>query len=126
MIRFLAPEHVFNVEFRCLSIHAGVSSYNIIAFVQEVDHLAKEHGRVWGFLDEINTCQHLGLISDIMRHRVLIGTRLHPGWALLAACNPYELRTRCGPEARLALPSLIIKTTLRCSRTVCTRFQRIC
>lgn len=103
VIRFLASEYVCDVHFRCLPIHAGVSAEEIIQFVSEVDQLAAEHGRAWGFLDEINTCQHLGLIADLICHRQLLGRKLHAGCTLLAACNPYELRGKHGPEAGLTV-----------------------
>eukprot|EP00808_Paulinella_micropora_P029016 g81951.t1 len=71
----------------------GVSRADLEDFVDKLEAKAQE-GPVWGFLDEINTCDHLGFITDILAHRVFKGRTLHPQVALLAACNPYRRRTK--------------------------------
>lgn len=43
----------------------------------------------WVFLDEINTCDHLGLITELMCSRTILGDNLPQNLIFLAACNPY-------------------------------------
>ncbi|XP_028396213.1 uncharacterized protein LOC114520186 [Dendronephthya gigantea] len=81
---------------RCCTfhLHAGRSEEEIIKFIEEVESYAKNiNEQVWAFLDEINTCDHLGLINDIMCHRTLLGYSLPKNLVFLAACNPYVLRS---------------------------------
>uniref|UniRef100_A0A1I8JA77 CARD domain-containing protein n=1 Tax=Macrostomum lignano TaxID=282301 RepID=A0A1I8JA77_9PLAT len=53
---------------------------------------------VWLFLDEINTCDHLGMLKELICHRRLLGAPLPPNLRFLAASNPYRLRD---PDAAL-------------------------
>jgi E3 ubiquitin-protein ligase RNF213 len=46
---------------------------------------------LWIFLDEINTCEHLGFINSVICHRTLPGQRISSDVYFLAACNPYRL-----------------------------------
>ncbi|CAG8802880.1 21838_t:CDS:2, partial [Dentiscutata erythropus] len=52
------------------------------------------NGQIWLFFDEINTCNHIGLISDLIAHRTLSGRLIHYNIRLFAACNPYRLRKK--------------------------------
>ena len=47
---------------------------------------------VYIFLDEINTCTHMGLLSEAICLRSLHGRPFHPGIQLLCALNPYRKR----------------------------------
>lgn len=47
----------------------------------------------WVFLDEINTCDHLGLLTELMCNNSMLGTKLPRNIVLLAACNPYPFRS---------------------------------
>src|ERR1043165_9502958 len=51
-------------------------------------------GEIWLFLDEINTCNHLGLLADLIAHRMFDGKQIHPNIRLFAACNPYRIRKK--------------------------------
>jgi hypothetical protein len=64
---------------------------DIVTFTDEVlkDSADKE---VWAFLDEINSCEHLGLISELVCNRALLDLKVGPNVTFLAACNPYRLR----------------------------------
>jgi hypothetical protein len=90
LIYYLAQ--VVEVPFKCLNIHAGTSEEDILKFVDSCQELAGSHGEVWGLLDEVNTCQHLGLLSDMVCHRSLQGKPLPENLTLLTTCNPYRLR----------------------------------
>lgn len=93
LIRFLSL--ICHVDFEILSIHAGVTEEVILRRINECDAKAKKNfGRsMWLFLDEINTCDHLGLISDVICHHQCKGKQLAPNLNILAACNPYRLRS---------------------------------
>lgn len=47
---------------------------------------------LWAFLDEINTCQEMGMVNDIICHRSIDGRPLTEGVIPLAACNPYRVK----------------------------------
>ena len=91
LVRYLA--NTCGIQFKAFNFHAGISEDEIIKFVTEMEIKAKDVGdQIWIFLDEINTCDHLGLISDIMCHHSLLGRPLPKNLVFLAACNPYKLR----------------------------------
>jgi len=48
---------------------------------------------VWIFLDEINTCNSLGLIAEILCKRSYLGKEIHKNICFICACNPYRLYT---------------------------------
>ncbi|CAH1258852.1 RNF213 [Branchiostoma lanceolatum] len=92
LIRYLAK--TCEVPFKVLSIHAGVTEDKITAFVTDrAAEARKDLSReVWAFLDEINTCDHLGLINEVICHHSMLGKKLPENLILLAACNPYRQR----------------------------------
>lgn len=91
-------------RFRVLNVHAGIVSDDIQQFVRS---LQKQVGsgdkaaEVWGFLDEINTCEHLGVITDLLCHRTFDGEPLDPNIKLMACANPYEKRRKLERTAGL-------------------------
>ncbi|CAG2207747.1 RNF213 [Mytilus edulis] len=92
LISFLAK--ICGVNFDVFGIHAGIDDSDITTKFYEVNQNALKNisEQYWLFLDEINTCNHLGLITDLLCHRMFIGKDLAPNLTLLAACNPYRLR----------------------------------
>ena len=46
---------------------------------------------MWVFLDEINTCNSMGLISELMCKHTYQGKKLPSNIVFIAACNPYRL-----------------------------------
>ena len=91
LVRYLA--NTCGVQFYTFNIHAGISDDNIIEFIEEKEtHVRDTKEQIWIFFDEINTCDHLGLISDIMCHHSLLGRPLSKYLVFLAACNPYKER----------------------------------
>jgi hypothetical protein len=82
---------VVEVEFRALNIHAGITDQNIKDFMKESEKKA-QNKEIWLFFDEINTCNHIGLLADLIAHRMLDGKPIHPNIRLFAACNPYRIR----------------------------------
>jgi hypothetical protein len=107
LVNYLAQ--VVGIPFRCLNVHAGTTAAAIEQFVAEAEEELRRDasakavpGRVWLFFDEINTSEHIGLINDIVCHRLLRSRPIHPGISLLAACNPYRLRGKQTRTAGLA------------------------
>ena len=46
--------------------------------------------KIWVFLDEINTCKSMGLISELMCKHTIQGEPLPSNIVFIAACNPYR------------------------------------
>ncbi|XP_001629791.2 uncharacterized protein LOC5509270 [Nematostella vectensis] len=94
LVRYLAV--TCDVKFYYFQFHAGITQDQIVKFIrkknQEANNLQKTGKPVWVFLDEINTCDHLGTINEIVCHRNLLGTPLASNLVFIAACNPYRLR----------------------------------
>uniref|UniRef100_A0A7R9YCP3 Uncharacterized protein n=1 Tax=Pinguiococcus pyrenoidosus TaxID=172671 RepID=A0A7R9YCP3_9STRA len=55
-------------------------------------------GDVYVFLDEINTCAHMGLITEVIMNHSLYGKPLHCGIRVLAALNPYRVHSKTDAE----------------------------
>jgi hypothetical protein len=98
LIGFLSK--VVEVKFRALNLHAGITEDIILLFMEESQKEAEE-GEIWLFFDEINTCNHIGLLADLISHRMLNGRPIHHNIRLFAACNPYRIRTKAATVAGL-------------------------
>ena len=106
LVRYLA--NTCGVLSYTLNVHAGISEEDIISFITEKESHARDiKEQIWIFLDEINTCDHLSLISDIMCHHFLLGRPLSKYLVFLAACNPYTER----PEEYIKTAGLEGKNT---------------
>ncbi len=92
LVTYLAK--VAGVGLCVLNVHAGVSLEDIASFVGKCREQAAADPRVqlWVFLDEINTCDHLGFLCDVLCHGHLLGNPLPRNIVVLAACNPYRRR----------------------------------
>ncbi|XP_052068615.1 uncharacterized protein LOC127707897 [Mytilus californianus] len=92
LVRYLAE--ISDVDFELFSIHAGIDAKCILQKIKEVNRKALSclHSSTWLFLDEINTCDHLGLINSVICHRYIQNEDLAPNLTILAACNPYRMR----------------------------------
>ncbi|CAC5397569.1 RNF213 [Mytilus coruscus] len=92
LVRYLAE--ISDVDFELFSIHAGIDTNCILQKIREVNMKALRclRSSVWLFLDEINTCDHLGLIKSIICYRYFQNEDLAPNLTILAACNPFRLR----------------------------------
>ncbi|CAG8481554.1 7050_t:CDS:10 [Ambispora leptoticha] len=91
LIGFLAA--VVEVKVKILSLHAGITEDQIHEFMKTSTQLAM-NGQTWLFFDEINTCNHIGLLADLIAHRTLSGRPIHHNIRLFAACNPYRFRKK--------------------------------
>lgn len=94
LIRFLA--HICDTKFEHYSIHAGITNSMIRSKVQDCNIECKKDSRkqLWLFLDEINTCDHMGLLTEIICHHSCNGENLPRNLMFIAACNPYRLREK--------------------------------
>ena len=100
-----------NNKMKILNIHAGTTDKDIISFLKnnvieeakELDKSEKEKQeelkkkgfiyfpkKIWVFLDEINTCKSMGLITELMCNHSYQGNLLPSNIVFIAACNPYR------------------------------------
>ncbi|KAL3859950.1 hypothetical protein ACJMK2_010129 [Sinanodonta woodiana] len=102
LIRYLSQ--ICEVYFKVVQIHAGVEEEFILASIEHICREAETNFTkpVWLFLDEINTCNHLGLICDVLCHHTCLGKTLPPNVVVMAACNPYKQR----PEQKVSTSGL--------------------
>ena len=112
LVRYLArtcdvPFHVFN-------FHAGITEEELVTFVSKREVEAKSGKDVWVFLDEINTCEYLGTVNEMICHRSIKGKPLPPNLMFIAACNPYRLR-----------PSGIISTAGLSGKTITDEYSKL-
>ena len=81
------------------NIHAGIKDQDIINFIENVNNKANSqennnnpNEKIWVFFDEINTCNSMGLLSEIFYKHTYNGKALNNKLTFIAACNPYRLR----------------------------------
>jgi len=91
LISFLAK--VVEVEFKPFNLYAGITEKAIKDVMEEYNEKA-QNNKIWLFFDEINTCNHIGLLADLIAHRMFDGKQIHPNIRLFAACNPYRIREK--------------------------------
>ena len=96
---------------RIKNIHAGTNDVDLLNFINndvipqwkalETDNMKEkkfkqennmlyEETKLWVFLDEINTCKSMGLISELICKHTCQGERLPDNIVFIAACNPYR------------------------------------
>ena len=96
---------------KILNIHAGTTDQDIVDFIEKnvipasqelaVEETKKKvknydkkkiyfEKKIWFFLDEINTCNSLGLISEIMCNNTYQGKTFLSNVIIIGACNPYR------------------------------------
>ena len=99
LVRFLATE-IMQEGFEVINFHAGIKEYHILEKMEEVIQLALSakvtENYVWVFLDEINTCDCLGLITELIVNKSMLGKKLPDNIVFIAACNPYKVRKAKG------------------------------
>ncbi|CAG8487332.1 35591_t:CDS:10 [Gigaspora margarita] len=109
LIQFLSE--VVNVKFEILNLHAGITKERILEFISNAEAAAEE-GEIWLFFDEINTCNHIGILADLIAHRLLLGKEIHENIRLFAACNPYRFRQKSDTQAGLLVDRYEEKNSL--------------
>ena len=68
--------------------------------------LIYEEKKLWVFLDEINTCKSLDLISELMCKHSCQGKKLNNNIVFIAACNPYR-QTKYNKEEEVCLKTFL-------------------
>ena len=78
-----------------LNIHAGIEDQDKIKFLEDKKLFERNNiennDEIWVFLDEINTCNSLSLITEIMLKNSCKGEKIGQNVKFIAACNPYRL-----------------------------------
>ena len=88
---------ILGLPLHTLNVHGGMEDHDIIQWMNSKISLAQELNndtstRIVLFLDEINTCNCMGLFKEIVCDRSLNGFLLPENIKIIAACNPYRLR----------------------------------
>ena len=96
-VEILKQDYGITDIYKELQIHAGITDEEIVSFIdkitQEVKEKGKENVKIWVFLDEINTCNSLGLITEIICNHTYLGKKINDNFIFIAACNPYRKLT---------------------------------
>ena len=94
LIRYLAD--ITKTEKIVYNIHAGLSRKDLCEKIRSVDEKARRSmdKQIWFFLDEVNTSEHIGILSDAICHGRIFNEILAPNIRIIAACNPYRLRSQ--------------------------------
>ena len=90
-----------------LQIHAGITDEKIIEFIDDLNkkYCEQENKKgelIWIFFDEINTCNSLGLITEIMCNHTYLGKKINDNFVFLGACNPYRVNNKTIRESGLS------------------------
>jgi len=91
LLKFLTNS-LLEVDLKIINFHAGIDEETIVRKIKAIIETHDPAYKEWVFLDEINTCQHLGLISEIILKNSLLGEKLPKNLQFIAACNPYRIR----------------------------------
>ncbi|CAB4393294.1 unnamed protein product [Rhizophagus irregularis] len=97
LITYLAM--IVEVQLCTLNLHAGIDEETIMIFMNDTLKKA-EKGETWILLDEINTCNRLGLLADLISNKKFKDKPIHPNIRLFATCNPYRHCKRIQSETR--------------------------
>ena len=74
-----------------IQIHAGITDIIIVKELEKIiDEEKNNNDTTWIFFDEINTCNSMGLISEIMCNHSYLGKKIDDKFIFLGACNPYR------------------------------------
>jgi len=82
---------MIEVQFQALyNLHTEINESAIMVFMNDALKKAVK-GETWILFDEINTCNHLGSLADLISNRKFQDKPIHPNIRLFATCNPYRL-----------------------------------
>ena len=92
-------------NFKKYTIHAGITNEDIVQYIEKInkeviDNKLQEE-IIWIFFDEINTCNSLGLLSEIICKHTCLGKKISDNYIFLGACNPYRKITKKMKESGL-------------------------
>ena len=96
LVKYLATK-VLKQEFESFNLHAGITEATFLKrmfrYFERAEALALDKCNLWLFLDEFNTCDSIGLISEMICNGTLLGSPLPRNLRLIAACNPYKIKS---------------------------------
>ena len=76
-----------------ININPALTYKDLCEIMDEQNKIAIEQSEdLWIFFDEINTCSHLHLITEIFINRTYNGKEISKNIRLIGACNPYRKR----------------------------------
>ena len=105
LIRIIAE--LKDIKMYIFNIHAGIEDKDIKNFLKSNNLFERNNeennGTVWVFLDEINTCNSLTLITEIMMKNSCEGKKIRQNVKFIAACNPYRLYLRENEKETIGL-----------------------
>ena len=101
---------------KTLQIHAGITDQEIVDFIDKIileeNKPENENKLIWVFFDEINTCNSLGLITEIMCNHTYLGQKINDNFIFIGACNPYRIITKKMKESGLVYYNMTEKNKL--------------
>jgi len=85
-------EKILRERLKVVSVHAGVSRRMLEGMLEDEVKEAGTEKRLWVFLDEFNTSDAVGLISEVLCERRTSTLSIPNNVVLVAACNPYRYK----------------------------------
>ena len=83
------------VELMVLDVHGGTTPREITEIFEAAERKRDLHKKpIYVFLDEVNACNHMGLICEVITKRTLHGKPIRDDIYILAALNPYRRRPK--------------------------------
>ena len=80
-------------KMKILNIHPGTNDDDIIDFINKIIESNKNNKEeIWIFLNEINSCDSLSLISELICNHTYYGKYIPQNIIFIGACNPYRKR----------------------------------
>ena len=83
-------------KMKIFDVHAGTTDEDLMNFLTK-EKLLEEHQNeydndknIWVFLDEINTCNSMGVIKEMFTNHSILGKKILKQVRFIAACNPYR------------------------------------
>ena len=84
------------------NFHSGIVDNDIINWMYKYNliynnndnEINTNNKQKWVFFDEINTCNSMGLLSEILCKHTMLGIPIKKNIIFIAACNPYRLYTK--------------------------------
>ncbi|RIB22645.1 hypothetical protein C2G38_2173423 [Gigaspora rosea] len=77
----------------------GIKEQDILDFIEKAQKKA-DNSELWLLFNKINTCNHIGLLANIIAYHMFNGKLLHYNIRLLA-CNSYRKRIKAQSQARI-------------------------
>jgi len=111
------------ITLHIINIHAGIDDDKIIKKLKSINLFKnsnlnagenKDSSKyVWVFFDEINTCNSIELLTEIILKHSCKGEKLRDDIKIIAACNPYRLSGNCNNSETIGLRNLSNNNNLK-------------